>query len=119
MTLTRRTLLKSAVFAAAAASTRVARATEVTQPSPIALRVFDSRSSISKAWLGADTASAIDVAQEQSNRWRSLRGNMPSGRVTGLTSWSDYVQARGALEQKGKRLRVEVRSGTLLYWEMV
>ena len=117
MTLTRRTLLKSAVFAAA--WTRAGRAAnDATLRAPIRFRVFDSRSPVSKAWLGADTAAAIDVVQEQSNRWRSLRGNMPSGRVAGLTSWSDYVQARGALQHLGKRLRVEVRSGTLFYWEM-
>jgi hypothetical protein len=36
-----------------------------------------------------------------------------------LTTWSDYVQARGLLQEKGKRLRVELRSANLFYWEMV
>jgi hypothetical protein len=38
--------------------------------------------------------------------------------VSGLTSWSDFVQVRGVLQEKGKRLRLESRRGKLFYWEM-
>jgi hypothetical protein len=38
--------------------------------------------------------------------------------VSGLTSWSDFVQVRGVLQEKGKRLRLESRRGELFYWEM-
>jgi hypothetical protein len=118
MRLTRRALLVSAVFAATI-STRVGRvAAEGMLRAPIALRVFDSRSPLSLAWLGPNRASVIDVAQEQANRWSTLRSSTPTGRVAGLTTWSDYIQVRGSLEQKGKRLRLEARSGGLFYWEM-
>jgi hypothetical protein len=48
-----------------------------------------------------------------------LRRVAPAGRVAGLTTWSDFVQVRGLLQEKGKRLRHESRSGNLFYWEMV
>ena len=116
MILTRRALLVSAVFASAI-STGVA--VEDRRRIPAALRVFDSRLPLSRAWLGSQTGSSIDVAQEQANRWTQLRNSAPAGWVAGLTRWSDYVQARGVLEQKGKRLRLEARSGGLFYWEMM
>jgi hypothetical protein len=117
MNISRRTMLWSAAIAAAAVS-RMGRAAEALQPA-ISLRVFDSRSAASRAWGESGAAGAIDVAQENANRWRNFRGITPQGRVAGLTAWSDFVQARGVLEQKGKRLRAESRSGRLFYWEMV
>jgi len=114
--LTRRALLASAVFASAISTVAAA---EGRRREPRALRVFDSRLPQSRAWLGSDTGSSIDVAREQANRWSQLRNSVPTGRVAGLTRWSDYIQARGALEQKGKRLRLEARSGGLFYWEMI
>jgi hypothetical protein len=119
MILTRRALLASAVFASAI-STGVARvAPKGARRAPGALRFFDSRMPLSRAWIGAHTGNSIDVAQEQANRWSRLRNSAPAGRVAGLTRWSDYIQVRGALEQKGKRLRLEARSGGLFYWEMI
>jgi len=119
MMLTRRALLASAV-STTAISTRVGRVAAAGTPwAPIALRVFDSRSPHSQAWLGSNTGNAIDVAEEQANRWSKVRNSAPAGRVAGLTTWSDYIQVRGALEQKGKRLRLEARSGGLFYWEMI
>jgi ABC-type sugar transport system substrate-binding protein len=118
MKITRRTLLTSAVLAAAAA-TEIGRAAADSLRAGISLRIFDSRSSLSRAWRGSRAEGAIDVAQEQANRWLNLRSITPHGRVAGLTAWSDFVQARGVLEQKGLRLRTESRSGRLFYWEMV
>jgi hypothetical protein len=117
MMLTRRALLASAVSATAISVGPVAAAG--TLWAPIALRVFDSRSPLSQAWLGSYTGNALDVAEEQANRWSKVRNSAPAGRVAGLTTWSDYIQVRGALEQRGKRLRLEARSGGLFYWEMV
>jgi hypothetical protein len=48
-----------------------------------------------------------------------VRNSATAGRIAGLTTWSDYIQVRGALQQRGKRLRLEARSGGLFYWEMV
>lgn len=86
---------------------------------PSALRIFDSRLPLSRTWLGSDIGNSIDVAREKATRWSQLRNSVPAGSVAGLTRWSDYIQARGALEQKGKRLRLEARSGELFYWEMI
>jgi hypothetical protein len=119
MKITRRTLMSSALLAAAAA-TEIGRAAAADSLRVgISLRIFDSRSSQSRAWRGSRAEGAIDVAQEHANRWLNLRSITPQGRVAGLTGWSDFVQARGVLEQKGKRLRAEARSGRLFYWEMV
>jgi hypothetical protein len=118
MRITRRTLLKSAVWAAAAS--KVGRAAAEYSPRPrISLRIFDSRSPESRAWRGCNAAGAIDVAQEHAQRWLTLRSVAPRGGVEGFTTWSDFVQARGVLEQKGKRLRAESRSGRLFHWVMV
>jgi hypothetical protein len=118
MRVTRRTVLKVALIGAAAS--RIAGAAAVDAPdSRVSLRIFDSRSPQSRAWLGRDACAALDVAQEQAQRWSGLRSLTPRGRVEGLTAWSDLVQARGVLEQKGKRLRSESRSGQLFHWVMV
>jgi hypothetical protein len=121
MNITRRTLLTCAAFAATAASaSAIGRAAAADSPrGAISLRIFDSRSLKSRAWRGPAGEGAIDVAQEHANRWLRLRSVMPQGRVAGLTAWSDFVQARGVLEQKGKRLRAASQSGRLFYWEMV
>jgi hypothetical protein len=118
MNITRRTMLWSAVFAAAAAAKIGRVAAAALQPS-ISLRIFDGRSGASRAWAESGADAAIDVVLENANRWLNLRSITPQGRVAGLTAWSDFVQARGVLEQKGKRLRTESRSGRMFYWEMV
>jgi hypothetical protein len=119
MKITRRTLMSSALFAAAAAAEIGRAAAADSLRAGISLRIFDSRSPESLAWRGSHGERAIDVAQEHANRWLNLRSVTPHGRVAGLTAWSDFVQARGVLEQKGKRLRAESRGGRLFYWEMV
>jgi hypothetical protein len=118
MSITRRTLLKSAMFAAAATKVGCAAAEDSPRPR-ISLRIFDSRSPESRAWLGVHTAGVIDVAQEHAKRWSTLRSMTSRGGVEGFTLWSDFVQARGVLEQKGIRLRAESRSGRWFHWEMV
>jgi hypothetical protein len=77
-----------------------------------------SRSPQSRNWRCRSLHSAIDVAQEHANFWRTLRKATPRGRVVGLTAWSDLVLVRGLLEEKGLRLRAEARCGRLFYWEM-
>jgi hypothetical protein len=117
MKLTRRTLLKSALIAAAAAQGRRSFAAGP-GAAPIAWRVFDSRRTASRAWLGSSAERVIDVAHEATTRWARLRSLNCAGRVTGMTTWSDFVQIRGLLQEKGKRLRVESRSEDLFHWEM-
>ncbi len=116
MTLTRREFLGRAIIAATVTAAPTAR---VAACEPYELRVYDSRWPSSRAWLGDRAARAIDVAEEQASRWIRLRGAAPTGRVAGLTAWSDFVQARGVLLENGRRLRVASRSADLFYWEMV
>lgn len=118
MKLTRRTLLKSALIAAAAAAQGGRSFAAGSGAAPIAWRVFDSRRSASRDWLGSNDVRVIDVAHEAANRWVRLRGLSPEGTVAGTTTWSDFVQVRGLLQEKGKRLRLESRSGDLIYWEL-
>jgi|HubBroStandDraft_1064217.scaffolds.fasta_scaffold85587_2 hypothetical protein len=116
MKFTRRTLLKSALVAGTAAigTQRV----PASSSAPLGLRVFDSGLPSSRAWLSLRTGPAIDVDYQRRSRWAYLRSFEPGGVVSGLTSWSDFVQVRGLLQEKGKRLRLESRRGDLFYWEM-
>ncbi len=121
MKLTRRTLLKSALVVGTAAIGTGAIGTQrvpAAASAPLGLRVFDSALSASRAWLGYQTGLAIDVDNERGSRWAYLRSIETCGVVSGLTSWSDFVQVRGVLQEKGKRLRLDSRRGDLFYWEM-
>ena len=115
MNVTRRLVLKGALLAAASACAATGRA--VGMPSA-AMIVYDSRLPQSRGLLRQNSRRAIDVVDEHANFWRTLRGTAPRGRVVGLTNWSDLVQVRGLLEEKGLRLRAEARCGKLFYWEM-
>ena len=113
MNITRRSLLKCALVAAAAVP-----GTSRLRPEPGVLLVYDSRLPQSLALQQSHAGRAIDLAHEHANRWGNLRRLRPDGRVVGLTSWSDLVQVRGLLEQRGSRLRAQARCGRLFYWEM-
>ncbi len=117
MNVTRRAVVKGALLAAASASTATVMGRAMATSSASTL-VYDSRLPQSRELLGQISRRAIDVAHEHANFWRTLRGTAPRGRVVGLTAWSDLVQARGLLEEKGLRLRAETRCGQLFYWEM-
>lgn len=112
MRLSRRSFIK-----AGAAATAAAPALAFAVPRP-ALVVFDSRIAESRAFARAFAAPAIDIAREDADLWRQLRAVAPQGQVVGLTGWSDWVLARGFLEEKGKRLREEVATGQLFRWTM-
>ncbi len=119
MRLTRRTMLRSTLIAAVAATQAGRTTAAALSAAAIVWRVFDSRFSARRAWQGSDGGRVIDLAHDRANRWVRLRGMHPAGRVAGMTTWSDFVQVRGLLQEKGRRLRVEERSGDLFYWEMV
>lgn len=115
MTLSRRTMLiSSAAIAATMASAAGVAATGLAP----ALVVFDSRSALSIAFASGHAAPRIDVAHEDANLWRGLRSVAAHGAIIGLTGWSDWVVVRGLLEEKGKRLKAENRSGKLFQWSM-
>lgn len=113
--ITRRSMLQGLVLMAGAASTR---AHELVVHDVIARLVYDSRVPASLDWRGGFPLPAIDLAQQHANLWRELRTVVPDGRIAGLTRWSDHVLARTLLQEKGMRMRIEVRRGDLYYWEM-
>jgi len=83
------------------------------------LAVYDSRLPESYAFAhhAADAGIALtDIAVADQTHWRALR-NAPTGKIIGLTRWSDYVSARGALEDQRKRLRSEIAQGRYFLWE--
>ena len=113
MKLNRRSLLKAGALASLSGSAAARAATQ----SP-ALIVFDSRLPASRAFAARQAGARIDLAHQDAEFWRALRAASPEGRISGLTRWSDWVAVRGLLEEKGKRLRAERRTGLLFQWEM-
>jgi hypothetical protein len=82
-----------------------------------ALALFDSRHRASCVFAAARTAT-LDVAHEDARFWQTLRQAPLPNRIEGLTAWSDWVVVRGLLEERGKRVRTEVRRGDLFHWTM-
>jgi hypothetical protein len=113
MTVTRRSVLQGVLIAAAAGAGEAWAAT------PVSLVVYDGRLPQSRVWSDRYASPSIDVAHEHAHLWRNLRAAQPSGRIVGLTSWSDLVLVRTLLAERGKRVRTEARCGRLMYWEMV
>jgi uncharacterized protein YcgI (DUF1989 family) len=127
--LTRRVLLQRAMLAMAALPIMGADASEAREGGPgdagaaalphdVKLLLCDSRSAASVELVAGHALPVIDVAGQAECRWRQLRAHSGSGAVAGLTRWSDLVQARGVLQDRGLRLRVEQARGSLFYWEM-
>jgi hypothetical protein len=101
MKATRRQVLVGAGLGAATIATRVgAEASAKTL-------IFDSRFPESVAFARRNVGvSSIDVAVADDELWASFR-SIGKGRVSGLTGWSDWVIARGFLEERGLRLVAE------------
>ncbi len=116
MTLSRRSMLKLGVVAAAAA----APATRGLAQKRPALVIYDSRLPDSIAFAKAQGVRAIDIAREHGTLWRSLRAPLPDGRIIGMTRWSDLVLVRGAFEEKGKRIKHQSQATphSPFVWEM-
>jgi hypothetical protein len=120
MSVSRRNVLKGAATISAAASMPAFAATG----SPI-LVIYDSRIPESRSFAKGRYPQ-LDVANLDTSRWAELRGGMSDARqVTGLTGWSDWIVARGLLEERGLRLQSETAvpaplSGKahLFRWEM-
>jgi hypothetical protein len=120
MSVSRRSVLKGAATISAA-STLPAFA----RPAPPALIVFDSRIPESCAFAKGATL-RLDIVGLDASRWVALRRELPETlQISGLTGWSDWVVARGLLEERGFRLRSETwtpapmsRKAHLFRWEM-
>lgn len=83
--------------------------------------IYDSRKPASLAYAQAQPrATRIDLAREQADNWRAVRALDRQGPVAGVTSWTDYVAARGWLEQRGLRVAAEThdRQHDLIRWTM-
>jgi hypothetical protein len=117
MTVSRRSMLKLGMVAAAA-TIPVSRGFAAKRP---VLVVYDSRVPESVAFAKTHGVRSIDLAHEHGTLWRNLRGALPKGRIVGMTRWSDLVVVRGVLEEKGRRLVSEAQSSSHapFVWEMV
>jgi TAT (twin-arginine translocation) pathway signal sequence len=120
MSVSRRNVLKGAATMGAAASVPAFAAS-----GGPTLVLFDSRIPESLSFAKGRFPQ-LDVAHLDASRWVELRGGMSGVKhVTGLTGWSDWIVARGLLEERGLRLRSETAitaplSGKahLFRWEM-
>jgi len=114
MIISRRTILKSGIAVAAVS----AGSTTALASRSADLVIFDSRNPTSARFASMHLVRKIDVAHEDANFWRNLRSDTGSGKIAGMTGWSDFVLARGFLEERGKRLTVEKLQDGLFFWEM-
>jgi hypothetical protein len=120
MSVSRRNVLKGAATISAAASMPAFAASGAQT-----LVLFDSRIPESRSFAKGRFPQ-LDVAILDTSRWAELRGGMSGiGQVAGLTGWSDWIVARGLLEEHGLRLQSEAAvpapiSGKahLFRWEM-
>lgn len=114
MTISRRNVLKSGIAVAAVS----AGSTTALASRSADLIIFDSRDPVSAGFANMRFARKIDIAHEDANFWRNLRSGTASRKIAGMTGWSDFVLARGFLEEYGKRLTVEKLQDGLFFWEM-
>lgn len=83
--------------------------------------IFDSRKPLSLAFAKAQQGiRLVDLAGEERGNWSGVRSLRRGAPVAGLTGWTDYVAARGWLEERGLRLVSERhdRKRNLTEWRM-
>jgi hypothetical protein len=121
MIVSRRSMLKAGAAASAAITLPAFAASNVST-----LILFDSRIPESRDFARTASGAMIDLADIETTQWTALRANFSGKRrVVGLTGWTDWVIARGFLEERGLRLTSETSvpapvSGKahLFRWEM-
>ena len=113
--LTRRAVLTRVLAAAGAVCLEASAGPREQGPT---LALVDGRSRVSRAFRHEFACESIDVSEEDRTAWRRLRCWRGAGRVVGLTRWSEYLQARAVLEERGMRLRREISHHDLIQWEM-
>jgi hypothetical protein len=121
MIISRRSMLKAGAAASAAITLPAFAAKNVST-----LILFDSRIPESRAFARAASGAMVDLADVETSQWTALRADFAGKyRVVGLTGWTDWVTARGFLEERGLRLTSETSvpapvSGKahLFRWEM-
>ena len=121
MIISRRSMLKAGAAASAAITLPAFAAKNVST-----LILFDSRIPEFRDFARAASGAMIDLADIETSQWTALRADFAGKhRVVGLTGWTDWVTARGFLEERGLRLTSETSvpapvSGKahLFRWEM-
>jgi hypothetical protein len=122
MSISRRMILK----AGAAISAAVTLPAIASAKAPI-VAIYDSRILESRSFAETlDHALLIDVAAQDDQNWVGLRKGLQGTRqIKGLTGWTDWVNVRGLLEERGLRLTSQTSvpaplSGKahLFKWEM-
>lgn len=121
MIVSRRSMLKAGAAASAAITVPAFAAARVST-----LILFDSRIPESRAFARTVSGVMIDLADIETAQWAKLRADFAGKhRALGLTGWTDWVTARGFLEERGLRLTSETSvpapvSGKahLFRWEM-
>lgn len=121
MIVSRRSMLKAGAAASAAFTLPAFAAKNVST-----LILFDSRIPESRDFARAASGTMIDLADIEISQWAVLRADLDGKHhVIGLTGWTDWVTARGFLEERGLRLTSETSvpapvSGKahLFRWEM-
>ncbi len=124
MIVSRRTILKGGAAASAALSMPALSA----EPARI-LITCDSRIPESRAFAARhrrESSDIIDLANSDAHQWSDLRKAISGKRhIVGLTGWTDWVIARGFMEERGLRLSSQTSvpaplSGKahLFRWEM-
>jgi TAT (twin-arginine translocation) pathway signal sequence len=103
MIVSRRSLLKTGAAASAAIALPA-----MTASRPRRLTLFDRRIPESNAFartIWENGGVVIDLADSDATLWAQLREDFPGmQRIVGLTGWSDWVIARGFVEERGFRL---------------
>lgn len=115
---TRRDALKAGAIASAALAAPASVAALRRQT----IVLFDSRLPESLAFARSSSGVQIDLAEERTSRFATLRAGSPLGaRIEGLTRWSDFAPLRRELERQGWRITAESRTGkagALFRWSM-
>lgn len=96
-------------FAAAA----IGEAAALVAAEPPCIAIFDGRRSAPPAAIRV-----IDVARDSANYWRELRSIDAARRIVGATNWSDFLQIRGLLQERGFRLIAIRHRDGLEHWSM-
>lgn len=66
---------------------------------------------------GPAAGRVVDVAAGDMALWKSLR-NVGKHEVHGMTTWADFLAARGLLEHQGLRLMSEAMRDSVVHWKM-
>lgn len=121
MSVSRRELLGGAALLGAAGAFGLHRMAGQAGAAPRFV-IYDSRKPASLAYAQAQGGgvAGIDLVQERAANWRGVRALGREGPVAGVTGWTDYVAARGWLEQRGLRVTAQAhdRRSDLIRWTM-